>query len=112
MPYEYLYPPSRKEPKEVVDPKTVGWHRLTHNEAALMLRPQHALVHASLQGRTMRNKHLAILDTFTTTFTVRHLIVAMSRATHGKFVHVFSPKQQHAFVETLGSLAAFKSGTK
>ena len=78
----------------------------------MMLRPQHALVHASLQGRTVRDKHVGLLDAFTPTFTVRHLIVAISRATHGKFVHVFSPEQQDAFAKELGSLAAFKRGTK
>ena len=83
-----------KESNYVADPEKVGLHILKYSDVAKYLRLQHALVHASVQGRTMRNEHIGILDCFTRNFTVRNMIVAMSRATHGQFVHVFSPEQQ------------------
>jgi len=69
-------------------------HELSHSAASFYLRPQHALVYASLQGRTLRNQHIALLDWQSPLFTVRHLIVAMSRATHGKFVHVLNEQEE------------------
>ena len=82
-------------PKDVavVQGKICGY-KLTHAKAAKILRLQHALVYASIQGRTIRNKHIALMDTLHNNFTVRHLIVAMSRATDGKFVHILELKQE------------------
>ena len=60
------------------------------------MRLQHALVYANIQGRTLREKHIALMDTANANFTVRHLIVALSRATHGKYVHVPDGRQEAA----------------
>jgi hypothetical protein len=75
-----------------------GVYRLTHAKAAKILRLQHALVYASIQGRTMRQKHVCLLNTEHQHFTVRHLIVAVSRATHGAFVHVAAAEQEESFL--------------
>ena len=79
--------------KDAVEGKE-GVYRLTHAKAARILRLQHALVYASIQGRTMRQKHICLLNTSHEHFTVRHLIVATSRATHGLYVHVASAEQE------------------
>ena len=42
----------------------------------------------------MREKHICLMDTGNLHFTVRHLIVAISRATHGKYVHVPTSAQE------------------
>jgi len=67
-----------------------GVYKLTHARAAAILRLQHALVYASIQGRTMRQKKIGLMDTRHINFTVRHLIVAVSRATRGEYVHILS----------------------
>ena len=71
-----------------------SYYTLSHAEAARVLRLQHALVYASIQGRTMREKHICLMDTANGNFTVRHLIVAVSRATHGKYVHIPTAAQE------------------
>ena len=55
--FEECKAPPAKKAKKAVDPEKIGVHKLSYADVALMLRPQHALVHASLQGRTMRDKH-------------------------------------------------------
>jgi hypothetical protein len=75
-----------------------GVYRLTHTKAAKILRLQHALVYASIQGRTMRQKRICLLNTDHRHFTVRHLIVAVSRATHGEYVHVADVDQEQALL--------------
>jgi len=69
---------------------------LSHEAAARLLRVQHALVYASIQGRTMRQTHIGLMDVHHENFTIRHLIVALSRATHGEYVHIFNTSQQTA----------------
>jgi hypothetical protein len=75
--------------KQAAKEMNEGLYVLTHEQASEYLRMQHALVYASIQGRTMRDKHVAILDWHRQGWSIRTLIVAMSRATHGKFVHIF-----------------------
>jgi hypothetical protein len=70
-----------------------GVYKLTHARAAAILRLQHALVYASIQGRTLRQKRIGLMDTWNRNFTIRHLIVAVSRATEGQYVHIFNEKQ-------------------
>ena len=41
-----------------------------------------------MQGKTYRDTHIVLLDTLHKHFDMRKLIVGMSRATHGKYVHV------------------------
>ena len=82
-----------------------GWYTMTHAEAARVFRPQHALVYASIQGRTMREKHIALLDTTNKNFNVRYMIVAISRATHGKYVHVPTKAQEAAVKQNADAMA-------
>ena len=57
-----------KDPPETVE--------LTHDEASKYLRLTYALTYASIQGRTIRNKHICLLDASNPKFfTTRHLIV-------------------------------------
>ena len=83
---------------DAVDGKE-GLYRLTHTKAAQILPLQHALVYASIQGRTMRQKRICLLNTDHCHFTVRHLIVAASRATHGEYVHVADTEQEQALLK-------------
>ena len=55
-----------------------------------VLRLTHAMCYFTVQGRTLRDKHLLLLDTTHSHFSRRALVVGMSRATHGSFVHVAS----------------------
>ncbi len=50
------------------------------------VRITHALCYASVQGLTIRDKHI-LLKTRSPHLTARDLNVGMSRATHGRYVH-------------------------
>ena len=54
----------------------------------------HAFCYYSVQGATLRDKHFALFDTTRQYLTLRHLIVGMSRATHGRYVHILSERQE------------------
>ena len=84
--------------EEVEDwPETV---ELSHNEASMYLRLTYALTYASIQGRTIRNKNICLLDTHRRRyFTTRHLIVGVSRATHGCYVHIPTETQEKAVLQ-------------
>ena len=60
---------------------------LPHKKAAEILRLQHALVYASIQGRTFRDQHIVLLDLQSPRVTMRDTITAMSRPTNGRFLH-------------------------
>ena len=60
---------------------------------------QHALVYANVQGRTMRDEHLAILDWHGQGWNIRTLIVAMSRATHSKYVHILHADEERGLLD-------------
>jgi hypothetical protein len=76
------------------DKRTKDTYQLTHKRAGEILRLQHALVYASIQGRTMREQHIGLMDLENEHFTMRDLITAMSRPTHGKYLHFMTPEQQ------------------
>ena len=57
-------------------------------EACAQLRMSHALCYYTCQGRTVRDRHIVLLDTTHQHFSVRALIVGLSRATHGRWLHV------------------------
>ena len=76
-----------------------GVHKLTYQDASKYLRMQHALVYANIQGRTMRDEHLAILDWHGQGWNIRTLIVAMSRATHSKYVHILHADEERALLD-------------
>jgi hypothetical protein len=80
--------------------------RLTHAEASRYLRLSHALCYASVQGSTI-SEHLLMLDLGHRYFTMRSLIVGMSRATHGAFVHMATPEQQRELLDTARPLELF-----
>ena len=61
---------------------------LTLKKAAEMLRLQHALCYASIQGRTFRDTHIVLLDVDSRNVTMRDLITAMSRPTNGRYLHI------------------------
>ena len=63
-------------------------------EAPRVLRLTHAMCDFTVQGRTLKGKHICLLDTGHTWFSRRALIVGMSRATHGAFVHVASDEYE------------------
>ena len=49
------------------------------------------------QGRTVRDRHLVLLDTTHTHFSARALIVGLSRATHGRWLHVGDDNSEALF---------------
>ena len=66
----------------------------------MYLRLTYALTYASIQGRTIRNKNICLLDTHHRRFfTTRHLIVGTSRATHGRYVHIPTETQEKAVLQ-------------
>ena len=93
--------------EEVEDsPDTVT---LSHEDASMYLRLTYALTYASIQGRTIRNKNICLMDTtHRKFFTTRHLIVGVSRATHGRFVHVPTEKQEHLILRKADSNASLR----
>ena len=66
---------------------------------AELLRLTHALVYANVQGRTIRSKHVVLLDTHHRHFTMRHLIAGMSRVTDGCYLHIPTRDQEEALRE-------------
>jgi hypothetical protein len=74
---------------------------LTFEEASKHLRLTYAFCYSLAQGQTFADKHVLLLDTHSRRsgeaheyFSVRHLIVGLSRVTHGSFAHVATPHQQ------------------
>ena len=62
--------------------------KLSHENMSKWLRLTHARCYGSIQGCTMEKQHILLMDTNSRHFTLRHLIVGVSRATHQDFVHV------------------------
>ena len=71
---------------------TVPW-----DEVCAQLRLCHALCFFTIQGRTIRDRHIVLLDTTHQHFSVRALIVGLSRATHGKWLHVGDEESEALF---------------
>ena len=61
------------------------------------LRLCHAMCFYTVQGRTVRDRHIVLLDTENRNFSVRALIVGLSRATHGSFLHVGDESSEAIF---------------
>ncbi len=57
-------------------------------EACCQLRMAHAMCYYTMQGRTVRDRHCVLLDTDHPYFNVRSLVVGLSRATHGRYLHI------------------------
>jgi hypothetical protein len=67
--------------------------RLTYRRASEILRPQHALVYAAMQRRTLRSS-VVLLDLDSGKVTMRDVITAMSRPTKGSDLHFATSQQQ------------------
>ena len=53
-----------------------------------LLRLTHAMCYYTIQGRTLKNKRILLLDTEFTHVTCRALIVGLNRVTHGAHASV------------------------
>ena len=69
------------------DTVTLGEIQMSHAQAAASLRLSYARTYVSIQG-TEFDGTVALWDTDTRHFTMRHLFVAMSRARHVGDLHV------------------------
>ena len=67
------------------------------DEACAQLRPAHAMCYYTVQGRTVRDRHVVLLNTDHKHMSVRALIVGLSRATHGRFVHIGDSASESLF---------------
>jgi hypothetical protein len=67
------------------------------DEACTQLRPAHAICYYSVQGRTVRDRHLVLLNTDHQYMSVQALIVGLSRATQGQFVHIGDSASESLF---------------
>jgi hypothetical protein len=70
---------------------------LTHKRFSELMRPQFALVYASIQGRTLKEK-ICLMDVHSDKMTVRDLITAMSRPTKQSDLKVMSYAAQKNFL--------------
>ena len=69
---------------------------LTHEEASAQLRMTYDFAFLSVQGATLKGRHIAFLDTRheQSYFRMRHLIVGVSRATESIYVHIPTAEQE------------------
>ena len=81
-------PPTRKTER------LEGSITLAHRDASAWLRLTHCLCYASVQGITVRDKHVVLLDILKGHFGIRPVIVAASRVTDGKYLHAATPQAQ------------------
>jgi hypothetical protein len=70
---------------------------LTLAETAQLLRLAHVMCYASVQGRTV-DDHIRLLDLAHRHFQLRTLNVGMSRATHGKYVHLATRGEEYVLL--------------
>ena len=61
------------------------------------LRLTHAMCYYTCQGRTVKDRHIVLLDTDHSHFSTRSLIVGLSRATHGRYLHIGDEQSEQAF---------------
>ena len=67
------------------------------DEVCAQMRLCTALCYYTAQGRTIRDRHIVLLDTTHQHFSVRALIVGLSRATHGRWLHVGDEQSEALF---------------
>ena len=72
--------------------------KIASEDVPLLLRLTHAVCYFTVQGRTIEDKHILLLDTSHRHFSKRSLIVGASRATHHKYVHVATEEQEKAWL--------------
>ena len=63
------------------------------------LRLTHAVCYYTCQGRTVKDRHIVLLDTDHPHFSTRSLIVGLSRATEGKYLHIGDEKSEQTFCD-------------
>jgi hypothetical protein len=71
---------------------------LSHRDASLGLRLSHALCYASVQGLTISEQHVLMLDVEHPHFDVRSLIVGLSRVRSARQIHVATAEQERALM--------------
>jgi hypothetical protein len=74
---------------------------LTYAELSRWLRLGYAYTYYSIQGRTIRDRTLLLLDNNSKHFTVRNLIVGISRAPLGSQIKIPSLREEGAFMQRL-----------
>jgi hypothetical protein len=79
--------------------KAEGPITLSHKDASEMLRLTHCLCYATVQGITIRDKKVVLLDVMRGHFGIRTVLVAVSRVTDGRFVGAATAKQQADLVK-------------
>ena len=86
----------RSEDDENDDDDVLETVTMTHEEASAQLRMTYAFAYFSVQGATLKERHIALFDTrhVKSYFTMRHLIVGLSRATHSDYVHIPTVEQE------------------
>ena len=78
----------------ITDADEAGEIKLTHPQAAQHLRLACARTAASVQGLTLRDQRLLLLDARSPYTDHRRLYVCMSRVTRGDYLHVATAEQQ------------------
>ena len=78
--------------------KQEGEVPLSHKDASVSLRLTHALCYASVQGLTIRDRTILMLDAEHPFFSVRAMIVGISRVTDSKQLHVATRAQEEALI--------------
>jgi len=68
--------------------------RVTHKTAMEKLRLTHCLLYSNIQGMTIKDRHVALMDCDHPHFTLRDLNTGVSRATNGAFVHVLRRQEE------------------
>ena len=76
--------------------------KLSHKEALIYLRLACARTAASVQGITLQDQRLLLLDVRSRHMTHRHLYVCISRVTRGDLLHVATQEQQATLLRGLG----------
>ena len=61
------------------------------------LRLTHSMCYYTCQGRTVKDRHIVLLDTDHPHFSTRSLIVGLSRATHGDYLHIGDAESERIF---------------
>ena len=71
---------------------------IPREEMCTQFRLAHAMCYYTVQGRTIKDRHIVLLDTDHHWFSVRHLIVGLSRATHGDWLHIGDNASERIFL--------------
>ena len=70
---------------------------IPRDEVCSQLRLTHSMCYYTCQGRTVKDRHIVLLDTDHPHFSTRSLIVGLSRATHGRYLHIGDNQNEQTF---------------